>query len=83
MQFLLFLWNCFSRFVGFISFLFIEIAVFAFIFEAVRESAAPWLAWFVLLPVFIVWFLCEIVIRITSTGTSFIRYLFERLFGRF
>lgn len=77
MNFLIFLWNNFVRFIWFISFIIFEILVFGLIIKGVNEAGLYWLSG-ILTIVFIIWIILEILLKIFVGGTkSLIRYIFR------
>lgn len=77
MNFLIFLWNLFAKFIWFASFIVFEIIVFSIIVKAFTSAGMPIMASFLTL-IFIVWIVVEIFIRIFIGGSkSLIRWLFR------
>jgi hypothetical protein len=76
MNFIIFLWNTFVKFLEFLLFIALEIIVFDLIIEAV-DPVMPVLS-AILKIIFSLWLITEIALRILVGGTkSLIRYIFN------
>lgn len=77
MHFLIFLWNTFARFIGFLTFIIIEIVVFNYIITVLRDTGLNSLA-NILTVVFIIWIILEILIKIfIGGGKTLLQWIFK------